>query len=296
IAALIGAPSHGWLTGATLGRLGLAAALSTAFVAVERRHARPMVDLALFGQPRFVGAVVAMFGYAACAQVMMTFLPLYLQNAFGMSAIDAGLGMLPFALAMIVGPSLGEKLAARMSSGGVLAGGLALIGVGNLATALLTAGADYRLVALGICVTGCGAGIMNGDTQKAIIACVPRNRTGMASGISTTTRFSAIVTAVGVLGAVLARSTHAQLVRRLSAMPDVRAFVDARFMSSLLAGDLTQALARLPPTAARVLHDVAPVAFAAGFSTALTVSGVLALVGAAVAYWLLVQPMRDVGM
>jgi Na+/melibiose symporter-like transporter len=31
-----------------------------------------------------------MFGYAACAQVMMTFLPLYLQNAFGMSAIDAG--------------------------------------------------------------------------------------------------------------------------------------------------------------------------------------------------------------
>ncbi|HEF4837155.1 TPA: MFS transporter [Burkholderia vietnamiensis] len=119
IAALIGAPSHGWLTGATLGRLGLAAALSTAFVAVERRHARPMVDLALFGQPRFVGAVVAMFGYAACAQVMMTFLPLYLQNAFGMSAIDAGLGMLPFALAMIVGPSLGAKLAARMSSGGV---------------------------------------------------------------------------------------------------------------------------------------------------------------------------------
>ncbi|CAM2340161.1 MFS transporter [Burkholderia vietnamiensis] len=296
IAALIGAPSHGWLTGATLGRLGLAAALSTAFVAVERRHARPMVDLALFGQPRFVGAVVAMFGYAACAQVMMTFLPLYLQNAFGMSAIDAGLGMLPFALAMIVGPSLGAKLAARMSSGGVLAGGLALIGVGNLATALLTAGADYRLVALGICVTGCGAGIMNGDTQKAIIACVPRNRTGMASGISTTTRFSAIVTAVGVLGAVLAGSTHAQLVRRLSAMPDVRAFVDARFMSSLLAGDLTQALARLPPTAARVLHDVAPAAFAAGFSTALTVSGVLALAGAAVAYWLLVQPMRDVGV
>ncbi|MFP3693458.1 MFS transporter, partial [Burkholderia sp. SIMBA_048] len=87
-----------------------------------------------------------------------------------------------------------------------------------------------------------------------------------------------------------AGSTHAQLVRRLSAMPDVRAFVDARFMSSLLAGDLAQALGRLPPTAARVLHDVAPVAFAAGFSTALTVSGVLALVGAAVAYWLLVQP------
>ncbi|MDI9682550.1 MFS transporter, partial [Burkholderia cenocepacia] len=86
-------------------------------------------------------------------------------------------------------------LAARVSSGGVLAGGLALVGAGNLATAALTASGDYRLVALGMFVTGCGAGIMNGDTQKAIMACVPPHRTGMASGISTTTRFSAIVTA-----------------------------------------------------------------------------------------------------
>lgn len=213
IAALIGAPSHGWLSPGTLGRFALGAALFAGFVAAERWQARPMIDLALFRAPRFVGAVLAMFGYAACAQVMMTFLPLYLQNAFGMSAIDAGLGMLPFAFAMIVGPSIGAALAARVSSGGVLAGGLAgglaLIGAGNLLTAALTASGDYRLVALGMFVTGCGAGIMNGDTQKAIMACVPPHRTGMASGISTTTRFSAIVTAVGVLGAVLAARARA---------------------------------------------------------------------------------------
>ncbi|HHY6928507.1 TPA: MFS transporter [Burkholderia ambifaria] len=293
IAALIGAPSHGWLSGATLGRFAFAAALLAAFVGAERWQARPMIDLALFRQPRFVGAVLAMFGYAACAQVMMTFLPLYLQNAFGMSAIDAGLGMLPFAVAMIGGPSLGGMLAARVSPGGVLAGGLALIGAGNLATAALTAGGDYRLVALGMFVTGCGAGIMNGDTQKAIMACVPPNRTGMASGISTTTRFSAIVTAVGVLGAVLAGSTRAQLDRLLSAAPGVRAFVDAPFMSSLLAGDLAQALAHVPPSAARTLAQAAPAAFASGFADALTVSGVLALIVAIVAYKLLAQPMRD---
>ncbi|WP_175796609.1 MFS transporter [Burkholderia anthina] len=293
IAALIGAPSHGWLAAATLGRLALAAALLAAFIGAERWQARPMIDLALFRQPRFVGAVLAMFGYAACAQVMMTFLPLYLQNAFGMSAIDAGLGMLPFAAAMIAGPSLGAMLAACVSSGGVLAGGLALIGAGNLATAALTVSGDYRLVALGMFVTGCGAGIMNGDTQKAIMACVPPNRTGMASGISTTTRFSAIVTAVGLLGAVLAASTHVQLDRLLSVAPGLRAFADASFMSSLLAGDLAQALARVPPSAARTLAQAAPAAFASGFAAALTVSGVLALAAAVVSYKLLAQPIRD---
>ncbi|KVU77981.1 disulfide bond formation protein DsbA [Burkholderia ubonensis] len=293
IAALIDAPSHGWLSPGTLGRFALGAALFAGFVAAERWQARPMIDLALFRAPRFVGAVLAMFGYAACAQVMMTFLPLYLQNAFGMSAIDAGLGMLPFAFAMIVGPSFGAALAARVSSGGVLAGGLALIGAGNLLTAALTASGDYRLVALGMFVTGCGAGVMNGDTQKAIMACVPPHRTGMASGISTTTRFSAIVTAVGVLGAVLAARAHVQLDRLVAATPGLGRVVDAPFMSSLLAGDLARALERVPPQAAKTLAAAAPAAFASGFADALVLSGALALVGAVVVMKLLAQPMRQ---
>ncbi|KWN71723.1 disulfide bond formation protein DsbA [Burkholderia ubonensis] len=293
IAALIDAPSHGWLSPRTLGRFALGAALFAGFVAAERWQARPMIDLALFRAPRFVGAVLAMFGYAACAQVMMTFLPLYLQNAFGMSAIDAGLGMLPFAFAMIVGPSFGAALAARVSSGGVLAGGLALIGAGNLLTAAFTASGDYRLVALGMFVTGCGAGIMNGDTQKAIMACVPPHRTGMASGISTTTRFSAIVTAVGVLGAVLAARAHVQLDRLVAATPGLGRVVDAPFMSSLLAGDLARALERVPPQAAKTLAAAAPAAFASGFADALVLSGALALVGAVVVMKLLAQPMRQ---
>lgn len=62
-------------------------------------------------------------------------------------------------------------------------------------------------------------------------------------------------------------------------------------MSSLLAGDLAQALAHVPPSAARTLANAAPVAFARGFAAALTASGVLA--AAAIACKLLAQPMRD---
>ncbi len=68
--------------------------------------------------------------------------------------------------------------------------------------------------------------------------------------------------------------------------------VDAPFMSSLLAGDLAQALERVPLSAARTLAQAAPAAFASGFAAALTVSGVLALAAAAVAYKLLTQPSR----
>ncbi len=228
-----------------------------------RTETRLAASAALFCQPRFVAAVLAMFGYAACAQVMMTFLPLYLQNAFGLPAMRAGIGMLPFAVAMIVGPHIGAALGRRMPGMLLLSLGRATIGAGNLLTAWFAGLSNYALLAIGMIVTGIGADVLSGDTQKVIMACVPTHRTGMASCISTTTRFTAIVTSVGVLGALL----------------------DAAFLSRVLAGDLAHAGAATGTGAAAIV-EIARASFATGFSAALTVADVRVL-SVALAVWLL---------
>jgi EmrB/QacA subfamily drug resistance transporter len=284
--ALIEAPADGLASLATGARLVACVLLFGAFVQLQRMRAHAMVDLALFRQPRFVAAVLAMFGYAACAQVMMTFLPLYLQNAFGLSAVAAGVGMLPFALAMVVGPYIGAALGKRIPAMSLLSAGLLLIGLGNLLTAWMASGERYAWVALGMIVTGLGAGILNGDTQKAIMACVPPERTGMASGISTTTRFTAIVMSVGVLGAVLAARTHAAFLAATPLTPGVKAALDAGFMSGVLAGDTAQATAHLSPVLRSALAAAAHTSFADGFAAALCVAAGVAAVSAA-GVWLL---------
>ncbi|KAA1013614.1 MFS transporter [Paraburkholderia panacisoli] len=284
--ALIEMPAHGlasWTTGA---RLLACALLFGAFIQVQRVRAHAMIDLALFRQARFVAAVLAMFGYAACAQVMMTFLPLYLQNAFGLSAVAAGVGMLPFALAMVVGPYIGAALGKRISAMTLLSAALLLIACGNLLTASVAGSERYAWVALGMIVTGLGAGILNGDTQKAIMACVPPERTGMASGVSTTTRFTAIVTSVGVLGAVLAARTHAAFIAAVPLTPGVKAALDAGFMSRVLAGDTAQATAHLPPALGAALTAAAHASFADGFAAALRVAALVAASVAAGVWWL----------
>ncbi len=53
-------------------------------------------------------------------------------------------------------------------------------------------------------VLGSGGGLLNGETQKAIMGTVARDRAGMASGISTTSRFSGILLGFAVLSGVLA--------------------------------------------------------------------------------------------
>ncbi|WP_052450156.1 MFS transporter [Caballeronia concitans] len=284
--ALIDAQADGWASWRTEARLAACAVLFVVFVRVQRSRAHAMIDLALFRQPRFVAAVLAMFGYAACAQVMMTFLPLYLQNAFGLPAVRAGIGMLPFAIAMVVGPYIGAALGKRVPGMALLTLGLTIIGAGNLLTALFAGMSNYALIAVGMIVTGLGAGVLNGDTQKAIMACVPPNRTGMASGISTTTRFTAIVTSVGVLGAVLATRTQAALDSHAGDFVQAGNGFDAAFLSRLLAGDLAHAGANLSGPAGAAVAAIARASFASGFSAALGVAGICALTIAA-AVWLL---------
>ena len=79
--ALIDGNDAGWASPTIVLRLVVAFVFLVAFVIVEVRQDRPMVDFGLFRSRTFVGAVLAMIGYGASAQVMIFFLPLYLQNA-----------------------------------------------------------------------------------------------------------------------------------------------------------------------------------------------------------------------
>jgi MFS family permease len=68
--ALIDGNDDGWTSTGILLRLTAAGMFLVAFVLVELRRARPMVDFALFRRRTFVGAVLAMIGYGASAAGM----------------------------------------------------------------------------------------------------------------------------------------------------------------------------------------------------------------------------------
>lgn len=170
--ALIGANADGWSSQSTVWKLTGAGALLALYVIAELKQDRPMVDFALFRHRTFLGSSVAMLGFASAAQVMMTYLPLYLQNSFDFSPIAAGVRMLPFALPLVVMPRLAAWLAGRVSGRTLLTLGLAVVAAGNLATAAtVTADLPYAAVALGMMLTGCGAGLLNGETTKVGMGC-----------------------------------------------------------------------------------------------------------------------------
>ena len=278
---LIDAGVAGWSSTATIIRFALGALLLAAFLVAEQKVRAPMVDLSLFGRRVFVGAVLGMLGYAVSAQVMMTFLPLYLQNAFGYSAVLAGCAMLPFAVAMVVASRLAPLLGRWLHDRGMLVTGLLIVAGGNAASAVAAASLSYGWVALGMVVTGMGAGLLNGTTQKAILAGIPRERSGMGSGISTTTRFTGIVLAVGGLGAVLAQRTGAAF-ERLAWLHGLHA--SPEMVGRIVAGNAAEAFGQLPPAVREVAVEAARQAFMEGFAGVLRLAAILAVLAAGLVF------------
>lgn len=255
---LINGQAHGWTSPVALAGFSLGALALVAFVLVERVHSSPMLDLKLFRSPQFIGAVWAMFAYAAAAQVMASLLPIFLQNGGGLSAVGSGIAMLPFALAMLAFPYLGAMLGRRLPSSSILVLGLCIVALGNAAAGLGAYSGNWAMLLSGMFVTGSGAGLLNGETQKAIMLAIPRAKAGIASGISTTARFSGITIGFAVLNAVLAIAgapAHDAGV----ALAQVRELYSAAFSASLMTAAaiaaasavLVWALMRSRKTAAR---------------------------------------------
>lgn len=203
--ALIDGNALGWTARPIVLRLAVAVAGLAAFVFVERTRREPMADLSLFRRRGVIGATFGTFGYGASAQVMIFFLPLYLQGAFGLSPAIAGFAMLPFALPLVLAPRIAAALLRAASHRTALVAGIAITAAGDALLAALAHANSYPAIACAMLVAGAGTGVLNPQSAQTMQAQIPADRAGMASGIGATLRFISLLLGVAVLGAVVAR-------------------------------------------------------------------------------------------
>jgi MFS family permease len=199
LVALVGTRSGLGATG-VVAFLALGAGLLVAFVLVENRLREPLVDLALFRVPGFVGASIGALVTGAAVVGLMSFLPTVLQRALGESLLSVTLMVLVWsavstvtALAVRWVPALGGRL--------LLAIGLAVSAAGLAALAVLGPDGSALRVLPGLVVLGVGYGAANAALGREAVAHVPAERAAMGSGANNTARY--LGAAVGVTLVVL---------------------------------------------------------------------------------------------
>jgi EmrB/QacA subfamily drug resistance transporter len=182
--ALIEWPEDGASAGVVLSGVVGVVALA-AFPFIERSRAQPLVPLAIFRDPQFVGANATTLTVYAAFGGALFLIVLELQQVLGYSALAAGAALLPITVLMLalsartaaVSQRIGPRL--PMTLGPVVAaGGLVLV-------ARVGPGATYAVDVLpAVVVLGLGLALTVAPLTAAVMAGVDEHHVGVASGVN----------------------------------------------------------------------------------------------------------------
>jgi EmrB/QacA subfamily drug resistance transporter len=194
----------GWASAATLGCFAVTIVCTWLFIVVERRAKAPLVDLALLRNAVLVGATLAILIVAGAINALMYVLSLYFQNpdAFGFSALQAGVATLPAAAGMILITPVITPLAVKLGGGRVVALGFALSAVAFAALAFVHASWTYAAFVVPLVVSAVGMGLSNGPASSGSTAAVAEDQVGQASGISNMARYVGAAVAVAAIAMI----------------------------------------------------------------------------------------------
>jgi MFS family permease len=231
-------PDRGWDAIVVSALIG-AAVLMAAFVWIETRSSRPMLDLSLFRLPRFVGVQLLAMAPAYSFVVLLVLLPIRFVGIDGMDPAHAGIMMLFIALPLLVLPVLAGYTARWISVGTICAVGLTVTAAGIVWIGHLAVGLPSSAYIAPLLVIGAGISLPWGLMDGLAVSVVPNERAGMAAGVFSTMRVAGESVALAVVSALF----PALISIRLAESPTA-ATRDAA--QRLATGDLAEALRLLP--------------------------------------------------
>jgi hypothetical protein len=258
--AILDAPDLGWGHPAVGSLLAGAACALGAFVMIERRTTRPMLDLSLFRYRRFVGVQLLPIATCYCFVVLLVILPIRFVGIEGYTPLNAGLMMIALSAPMLFMPSVAVRLTRHAPPGLISSLGLVIAAAGLLWLGGVPGGGTPAALLAPMVVIGIGTGLPWGLMDGLSVSVVPKERAGMATGIFSTTRVAGEGLALAIVSAALAGITAARLAPLAGALTRVtpgaadaaatsgpaRSTVVALAAQRLATGDLSGASALLP--------------------------------------------------
>jgi EmrB/QacA subfamily drug resistance transporter len=200
---LIEANTKGWSDPAIVGSLGGAAVLLAAFLWWEGRNPHAMLPLSFFKIPSFAAGNTVAFSVSLGMFSIFLFFSLYMQLVRGYTPFEAGLRFLPMTLMIIVTAPNAGRVASKIGSRAPMTYGLLLVGTGLLAMTLVQADTPYWILAILFTIMGLGLGSTMAPMTAAVMNAVGRERAGLGSATTNTSREVGGVLGIALLGTIL---------------------------------------------------------------------------------------------
>jgi EmrB/QacA subfamily drug resistance transporter len=217
--------TDGWGSAKVLGFLISGALSLIAFIAIEinkaNRGAQPLLDLRLFTNRSFaagnIGLILVIFGLFGS----FFLLPIYLQVLRGQNAYQAGLILLPQALAAMVSVVLGGRLVDRVGVRAVVIPGLLLLAFADWQLTHITLTSPFWWLQLLLVLLGLALGLTGQPLVVAALADIREaKQVADASTITTVTRSVGASMGIAILATFVQTQTkvhYAHLAEQVTA-------------------------------------------------------------------------------
>ena len=165
--------------------LALAAIALAALIWAETRHHRPLLDFGLFADRNFALACALVFLLMFDIMALLLYFNLFAQApaGLGMSAIAAGLSLMPLSLALFGFARAAPRLGAAVGVPTMMVGGSLLLALGCAIAWISQTGGGFVLLMLGLFAAGAGIALPYASAPRIALATLPPTQTGKGSGV-----------------------------------------------------------------------------------------------------------------
>ncbi|MFB9513655.1 MFS transporter [Streptomyces purpureus] len=194
-------------------------AVLAVFVLHEKRSDHPAMDLAYFRDPAFSAAVTAIALIFFAVLGVTFFSAFYLQSVRGYTPLQAGLLILPMAVAQMVLAPRARLVVRRFGARSVCTAGMLLVGAGLAAFAFFDATTPLWVLETVFFVQGVGMAHVMPPVTVSVMQSLPREKAGSGSAVSNTFRQVGGALGVAVIGSVLSATYRGAIEGHLGALP-----------------------------------------------------------------------------
>ena len=281
VLALVEGNSWGWGSTQTIALIAVALISLPLFVAVENRVKAPIVQFKLLSDRDFLGAIVVASVISFAMLGVFFFLALYMQDILGYTPLEAGVRFLPSTLMIVAIAPVAGRLSDRYGPRWLIGGGLLIVAASLFSFSKIAVDSSYLDLLPGFMLLGIGIAMTMSPMTSAAMNAVPVQKAGIASGVLSMFRMVGGSLGVAVTGAIFQGLVSSHLDSLLTGS-GISAVDRSEISEQLGSGSVSGALKGLDPVQAKEAAAAGADSFVYALGHAMSVSAVVALVGAVI--------------
>ncbi|MCB2356090.1 MFS transporter [Clostridium estertheticum] len=209
--ALIKANEKGWTSSFILSLFAVSAIVLILFVIIELKVKEPLLPLSLFKSVQFTNGSISLFLLGLGMMSGTYLLSFFLIQVKGLNQLSAGLIISTMSLSSMLFSILAAILTKKLGSRLISALGILLLCVSCYLNSSLTQNSSNIDIILRLIVAGAGTGLSMATLIGSIMANVPVDKIGIASGISNMTRTLGTVLGVALVLTIFTSNMTTQI-------------------------------------------------------------------------------------